>query len=336
MNTYSSIQLPWRGFSRWSGLIVATVGAATLAAWAVGLETMLRSSLDAAVIGPSAAIGLLLLGAAIYSCHKDEGAEGSPWLGRRKPTDIASALAIGSATIGLVAGILRASGADLSIDDFISGGSQRVAEARATGPEPWTTAAASLLAVSLLLVRSGGIWRTQTGQALVAVVVAGAYFVVLANLYEAQSALGSDLRTSSTLPIALILMLTGLAILSVRPRAGYMRFITGEQIGSRMALRLVPTIALAVPLVALGRVLGTRAGLFDYRLGTAIVVTVVMVGSSALIVWIARGLNRAARRLRVGRRTTRVYAAQRPRETRRRDDCGGRHPRTPAPGQSHR
>ncbi len=286
-------KLPWLGFARGAALVVTTIGVVVLFGWIAGIEQLTRPFSGASTMKANTALALTFLGVAILSAgfadrSLDKGATSRP----RRRVWMMLTLSLAAAAIGLITTIEYLAGVDPGFDNLITGAPPAGAAEYALRPSLMTAVTLTLLGTALAADRLDGVKSVHATQLLAFTATFTAYLAVLSHIYQAEFILGAELRTSVALTTAICLLLTGLAILCLRPFEGWMRIVTIENAGGNVTRRLIPAVALGIPLISLGRVLGTEAGLFDDRFGAALAVTLIALGISAAIIRLAIVMNR--------------------------------------------
>lgn len=286
-------KLPWRGFAVVAATVVTVLGAVVLTGWIFGVEQLTRPLSGTSTMKANTALALTLLGAAILleglatARSKDGAARRASRFAWLVPI-----LSLTAAAIGLVTVFEYAAAVDFGFDDLIAGSSGAGAATHALRPALPTAVALILLGSALAIDRLNGTTAMRARQLLAFAATCLAYFALLGHIFQAEIVLGAELRTSIALVTAVCLLLIGLAILCTRPFEGWMRIVTIENVGGKVTRRLMPAVALGLPLIALGRVLGTSAGLFDERFGAALAVVLVTLGASVAVARLAVEMNR--------------------------------------------
>lgn len=279
--------IPWRGFALAAALLVVFASVLVVTGWALAVESLTRPLGGVATMKMNTAIAVLLLGLAIvFSLRIPDGAKRDDrykWL-VIVPATIA-------ATIGLISLIEHVFKLGATFDDLIV---NLTAIDVTTANRPATLTSTLLLTSGLasVLLVNGDAWAVRVRQSLASFTFFGGYAALLGHIYDADQFFGVRQVSAMAVVTALCILLTGAAILMARPGEGWMSLLTTGDTGSSLALRLLPAIIVGIPLIGLGRVQGTRSGLFDAAFGTALAAAVTTTAVGALIVWIAVQMNR--------------------------------------------
>lgn len=297
---------------RW--IVVASVAVSgllpllALIGWATRAD-VLRSflpDLDAVML-PSTAVGLLLGAAALASIAFGRGAS--------RARRAAKLLALAASVIAFAITLEYGLGVDLGVDRVIFPTVVQAAEAGLPGrPSAMTGLALLFAGLSLfrLADRSGPAQRDAQILALVSGFIALA--ALIGFLYGSRRFI--EFLGGGRLPLALNTSLSLLAlsvgVLASTPRGGIMAVITADDVGGRVARRLLP-VAIVVP-IALEwlRLQGQRNALYSPAFGLSLGVSAIILVLTAVIWRSAHTLSRVDRKRTVAERErARLFAEER-------------------------
>jgi PAS domain S-box-containing protein len=270
-----------------SGLLAALIGGTALAGWTLepppGLHDLLAPR---AGFPPSAALGLLLLGAGVALVAPDWR---RPWIRRLALVPAAAAFALGVG--GLVEGV---AGVDLVLTGRLAAW-----QVLAAGRMASLTAVELLLGALALATLSIGRRRELLAAQILALAVLGVAGVALTgHLYGLHVLLQAVSQVAVvSLPSLVGWLAVALGLLFARPEVGVMRLVVDPTAGGASVRRLLPVTVVLVLLLGALRVWGEGRGVIPGALGSAIfaVTTVFLIGG--LIVWNALRLREAERSL---------------------------------------
>ncbi len=277
-----------RALARSSAVAACLVGLLVLVGWA--LDVMVLKSMGAALpaMRPSAALGLMLGGAALGL-----RLPASPHRARHR---LGTALALATALVGaasLVDGVITGGNGGLDAlflralgeDGFVSPGAES---------SPLTGLCLMLLGPALALVDRGHPQRLSWSDALVAL-------ALMAALTGLNGFLLGPLVTPAAAPFfqersmglhtTCVLMLLAMGTLCARPQLGLMARLTRDTLGGFVARRLVPVTLLGPPVLGLTLVLIHLTGGLSHDAKLPLFATVVAAGGATLVLLAARALD---------------------------------------------
>ncbi|NBD09852.1 sensor histidine kinase [Corallococcus silvisoli] len=277
-----------RALARSSAAASCLVGLLVLVGWA--LDVMVLKSMGAALpaMRPSAALGLLLGGAA---------------LGLRLPAAtsvhrhrLGTLLALSTALLGaasLVDGVITGGNGGLDAmflhllgeDGFAPPGIR---------PSPLTALCLMLLGPALALVDRGHTQRLSWSDALVALTLMAALLGLngfLLGPLVTPAAVPFFQERSMGLHTTCVLMLLGVGTLCARPHLGLMARLTRDTLGGFVARRLVPVTLLGPPVLGLTLVVMHLTGGLSHDAKFPLFATVVAAGGATLVLLAARALD---------------------------------------------
>jgi PAS domain S-box-containing protein len=260
---------------------VAVLAVLTLWGWILDAPRLRDFGADFLPMPLAAALGFLLLACSFFSASGDNPRE-------RRASHAAAAAA---ALIALLSFVENVAGASLGMN-FAFVTAWRGIMPAGMGLAP--ALAMLLLAVATPLAHDVRWWRLPANS-LIAVLTGGLAFFALLGL--SLRMLRLDIAApllGFPLPAALATLLAAFALAAGRPSAWLIEVLSGRSTGAVVTRWLLPA-AFGVPLViGWTRVVAEREGLFSEAFGMALF-TVVMIGVfSALVLWVARTLDRSA------------------------------------------
>lgn len=277
-----------RALARSSAAASCLVGLLVLVGWA--LDVMVLKSMGAALpaMRPSAALGLMLGGAA---------------LGLRLPATphriqhrLGTALALATALLGaasLVDGVITGGNGGLDAL-FLRLFGEDVSASPGIVPSPLTGLCLMLLGPALALVDRGHPQRLSWSDALVVLALMAALTglngFLLGPLVTPVAAPFFQER-SMGLHTTCVLMLLAMGTLCARPELGLMARLTRDTLGGFVARRLVPVMLLGPPVLGLTLVLLHLIGGLSHDAKLPLFATVVAAGGVTLVLLAARALD---------------------------------------------
>ncbi|HYC66325.1 MAG TPA: PAS domain-containing protein, partial [Reyranellaceae bacterium] len=262
MRAPSSLQAFLFRIARTAYGLAAVIGAAALWGWAIGVAWLRDLGADFAPMSAAEAVAFLLLGASFHAAHQ----EGFSY--RRSSYSaaaVAAALAIFAFFLDILGGMSAA-----------------------------TAIVIGLLALVTPLPRDVRVFG-WSANALAACAIAGvALFALLgATLRVLRFDVAAPLLGFSV-PGAIAASLAAFALLIARPSAWLMDTLASRRTGAVVTRWLLPAAVFVPLVVGWIRLFAERAGLFSEAFGVALF-TAVMIGAfSALVLWVARTLDRIA------------------------------------------
>src|SRR5437879_4128910 len=231
-------------------------------------------------MSPAAALGLVLLGSALWLSSERETSRAVAW--------VADACAAAAALIGLVrlSGYLL--GFDPGLDHLLFG--QRVDAAAGPPSRLAFQSALNLLLVgaALLLQR----WNTLRAQVAVQLLAVAAAVVALVGV--TAHAYGTRLLYGAmSLNTAVAFLTAAAGVLWRRPDRGFAALVASPTLGGGLTRRLLPAIIVVPLLLGWLRLAGQQAGLYDTAGGTALFASGIVAVLGALAWWSARSLDQA-------------------------------------------
>jgi signal transduction histidine kinase len=259
-----------------------------LSGWAFHLTWL--TTVGIASMKPNTAVGLFLLGLALWQLAVRPGGRAALWTGRAA----ASAVLV----LGLVTMAEYLSGWDPGIDRLLFPAPAPTYSTPYVGRMGFNTALALVLLAAALLALGGGRHRrlAETGAALACLLALAA---LLGYVYGVEPLTRVTVAaTQMALHTALVVLLLGAAVLRAVPEGWLSRILTGDSPGSVQSRRFLPLIFCFV--IALGwlRLEGQRAGAYGTELGLSIMVLACLVVITATFLWSSSLVDRldAARR----------------------------------------
>lgn len=281
-------------FSRLAAGVILSLGLAVLAGWAFDVAILKSVAPGLAAMKPMTAAGFVFAGASLWLLQPDQ-AESKRRAGRL--------LAVLACVLGVAVLVEYLLGRDLGLDLLLFPRSV-VEEAQQTGlahagrMSPASAAMFVVLGAALMLTRFRTLAALTDGLclagALIAMAALSGYLLDIASLYR----FGPYDSTAAHTAAAALLLASG--IVSMYPDQGLMRIITGEDIGSVMARRILPAIIIVPWMLAWFRWRGELAGVYSASIGLVLFATSVIIVFAMIILWTATRLNRAE----VARRAT--------------------------------
>jgi len=265
---------------RVAGGVVIVIGLGALAGWQLDVAWLKSFAPGQATMSPAAALGLVLLGSALWLSSERETSRAVAW--------VADACAAAAALIGLVrlSGYLL--GFDPGLDHLLFG--QRVDAAAGPPSRLAFQSALNLLLVgaALLLQR----WNTLRAQVAVQLLAVAAAVVALVGV--TAHAYGTRLLYGAmSLNTAVAFLTAAAGVLWRRPDRGFAALVASPTLGGGLTRRLLPAIIVVPLLLGWLRLAGQQAGLYDTAGGTALFASGIVAVLGALAWWSARSLDQA-------------------------------------------
>jgi len=148
-----------------------------------------------------------------------------------------------------------------------------------------------LMGVALLLMGWDTTWGDRLAHVFSLLIALLSGLAGLGYAFGATALYGLGTYSQIAVHTALTFLIISVGLLSARPEGGLVAILTSKNMGSFMARRLLPT-AIILP-ISLGWIYlqGQLAGLYDTRLGLALMVSSSMAAFVGIIWWSARLLN---------------------------------------------
>lgn len=271
----------------WCASVAVALGALALAGWASEFLLLASISTSGAPMKPNTAVGMLLGGAALFILTRPVPA---------RLRAVAYACGVAAALLGLLTLLEHAAQVNL-IDDLLFG------DLAHTGLPPARPAPSAALSLVLLGLAAAGldakadrVRRAVQASALAALVVA-----LLSTLQETYGGIGSFGLLgveAMSLSTALATMALATGILCARADTGWMALFASEGAGGHIMRALLPVVVAAPAALGWLRVEGQELGLFDFRLGAALVAVTSTALLATLVIWGARRAERMDAELR--------------------------------------
>ena len=270
-------------FASASIVVTAAIAALTLWGWALGAAELRHFGATTIPMPPGGAIGFMLVACSFYAAQRDDAR------GRRSARIAAGAAFI----VSLLS--LAEHFADVALGMSFSFASRWAGHPTAT-MSPAAALTMLLLAIAAPLARDPKVLGVPVNS-LVAWVSGGVgAFALLGfsfRLFSIDYQLAPLLGFS--LPQALATVAAAAAFVAARPSRWLLRMLHGESGGDEVARWLIPA-AFVVPIAfAWVRLLAERVGLFGEAFGMALFTAVMIAAFSALVLWVARTLDRSIR-----------------------------------------
>jgi PAS domain S-box-containing protein len=287
--------------ARACGIAALGIGLAVLAGWTLDLDFLKSVIPGAATMKPPTATCFALAGAAILQLQRPD----------TRAARVGRGLGLLIALIATLTLLEYAFGVDLLVDRLLffdalmAGGtpeSRRMALATAVGLLG--------LGASLGLTDAPGTLARRAEQSLAIVAVSIGAVGVEGYFYSIEALYRFSPYGSVAIHTAVLLLLTGLGVLCLRPDRGVMAVLNSRYLGGLLARRLLPVALVAPVLIGWLRLWGQRQGYYGTEVGLALFATVNL-SMFAVLIWLgARGLNRADA---VSRRSEEALTAERER-----------------------
>lgn len=287
----SASVLSYRRFATISALISVAMSLMVLAGWWLHIPAFTGVLPGLITMKPNTAVCFLLIGIAIFLLRAPIKKSVSTHLAELW---VARGCALLAAAIGAGSFVERVFGYDFGIDLLLFHGTLLATNI----PTPGLMAAAAgagffLMGMALLLVD----WETRNGQrpaqwlAIISIVIG--LVALLSYIYSVTDLFGPTGHTGLALHTALIFMLQGAGILSIRSASGTMAVITSSGLGSLMSRRLFPIIVVFSVTIGWLRLKGQNAGYYGTEFGLAIFAASNIVILAIVLLFGAIWLNRA-------------------------------------------
>jgi len=262
--------------------LVATLAAAVLVGWLLGVDALKRVVPGAVSMNPATALGFIAAAWALAA---------ATFSGSRFP--IAGRIAGGAVVL---LGVLRLLGymtdSDIRIDRLL------FADRLDTG-EPFPNQIAPNTALLFVLVGIGLItldveirrrWRPAEFLAHACGFVATV--AILGYAYGVRSFYGVGVFIPMAIHTALAFLLLGLGMLTARPQRGLVRMVIGNTGGGMILRRLLPAVLLIPPVLGWFAISGERMRLFPSAVGVALFAGAIMAALAVLVCFSAWSIDR--------------------------------------------
>lgn len=269
-----------------AGLLGAATGVFALVGWAIGLDWPTRILPGQPVMMPLTAVGIAASGIAVALLDL-EGRAGL--IGRR----LARGLGVLVALIGLAVLAQYIAQQDLGIDRLLLFDEARERVATSPGrPSPHTATAFAMVGVAIFLSASGPGRFVAVTDVLCFLAAGIPYAAIVGYASGAPEFNRISPSIGMSLPTALALIAILVGIVSTRGDMGIAAMLGARTTGGLMLRRLLPPALVVPPILAVLRVMGQRAGLYDTPVGIGIMTLAITgIGLVALFV-MSRALNR--------------------------------------------
>ncbi len=243
-------------------IAVIVVGVLVLIGWTVAIPVLTSWLPEGVQAKVNAALCLIGLGSALALTAGQKDARP----GRLAFAGAVIVIAIAGAT--LVEHLTRVS---LGIDQALVSDT-----ASAISPYPGRFAVqtgVAFIAAALGVVTLGRRWGSLYPAEILGIVCAAIGGIgILGYLYGAQGVLSLGSSTQVSLPTSCALAALGIALMAANPDHILVCLIRDPGIAGQVIRRIAPAVVIVVPIFALIRLLGERAGLYDEAVGLAIMV----------------------------------------------------------------
>jgi PAS domain S-box-containing protein len=269
-------------FARSAFAVAAAIAALTLWGWALGAPGLRHFGAAAIPMPPAGAIGFLLLACSFYAAAQEDARS-------QRNARIAAGLA---ALLGLLSLAEHFAGLALGMNfPFAS----RWAGYPTSPMSPSASLTMVLLAIATPLARDPRVLGVPVNSLVAAVTAFVAGFALLGLTLRALTGEGTTPLLNFALPQALATLAAAAGLAAGRPSRWMLRLLHGTSTGDEMMRWLLPA-AFIVPL-SFGwiRLLAERQGLFGEAFGSALFTCVMIAAIGALVLWVARTVDRSAR-----------------------------------------
>ncbi len=253
--------------------LAAFIAALALLGWVLGVRQLRDLGADFAPMPPAEAFAYLLLALGFFASQRDD------YRSRRAAYSAAAA----AAAIALFALVEALSGEPLGM--------------RMGGASPLSPATCILLlvlAVATPLSRHVRVLGVSASGLAACAIGAAAFFALLgASLRLLRFDIGAPLLDFSG-PGAVAALLAAFALSAGRPGPWLVETLSSKRTGAVVTRWLLPPAILVPMLVGWFRLLAERQGLFSEAFGMALFTVVMIATFSALVLWVARTLDRIA------------------------------------------
>jgi PAS domain S-box-containing protein len=252
-------------------LVVLAASSVVLIGWANGNDFLTRLLPGSHPVLPATAVSMMLIASALYFY--------------RSGTKLASER-VGRVLLLLALPVLLMNALLFLGDLFVPGQiDDRIAWLEILPQVPPNSAVALLLVSTGLLLID---WKRQNswpGPTLIALGGAIALFTILGHIYNAPALAQLDTRPAMAISSALLVVLLSVGASLTRPDRGLVAFLLANDLGAKMARRLLP-LGLIIPLlVGLVRLQAGEAGRIDVATGVAVSVAV-SIALVVAVIWV--------------------------------------------------
>jgi PAS domain S-box-containing protein len=252
--------------------LAALIATLALWGWAVGVPRLRDLGADFAPMAPAEALAFLLLAISFYASQRDD-------YRNRRAAYSAAAVSAGIALLAFVEGI---SGDSLGMSFGVAGMSTA------------TCIMVLLLAVVTPLARDFKIFRLSANGLAGGAIGAVAFFALLgASLRVLRFDVAAPLLGLSA-PGAVAALLAAFALAAGRPSPWLLDTLSGRRTGAVVTRWLLPAAFFVPMTIGWIRLFAEREGLFSEAFGMSLFTLLMIATFSALVLWVARMLDRAA------------------------------------------
>ena len=265
-----------RGFS----LIIVAVACIVLLGWLFQFEAFKSVLPGLATMKTNTALGILFGGISLLAYHNEREQDGYRRVGQ------------GAALIALAIGLLTlceyAFGWNLGIDEVLFK-DPATATANFPGrPSPITALNLVLSGGALFLLPLSKLRRPR--QLMAIVMVAISFLAIVGYVYGVDSLYSVFIYSSMAIHTAILFVLTGLAILFIRPEEGFISLFTTEHLPGIMTRRLLPACIFVPTILGWLILQGQRSGQYDLTISLALFSVLTVAIMTTITWWNARYL----------------------------------------------
>jgi len=270
-----------RAFSGWAALVVAATGTFVLAGWALDVGALKSIAPGLATMKANTALAFLLSGAALWLLQEKRAG---------RYVNLARALALAVALIGLLSVLENLLGWDLGIDQLLVPNSSPAGLAGAPGRMALATALNFLLlGLALLFLDAPGSATDYPAAAAGTV----SLIAVIGYAYGIRALYSVGAFASVALHTAIGFAILSIGILAARPERGLTALVTNARPGGTL-MRTLLLPAVVIPIVLGWLCLqGQRAGLYGTEFGVALFAMSNIVVFLGLAAWTGRSLDKS-------------------------------------------
>jgi PAS domain S-box-containing protein len=275
-----------RQWSKFLNGLVFVLGVLVLLGWAFDIDIFKHASPGLVAMNPATAVCFILSALSLFML-----AEGDKASRKKKLGTTLAFIVLATGILKLVSLIL---GIDIPIDsslfhsklevDIVGNVTNRMA--------PNTAFGFVLVGISLLFLNQQTSKFRTPSQYLALIMGALGILSVLGYLYQVQAFYGFMAYIPMAIHTATCFLLLALAILFTHPEKGIMAEFSGNQAGAIIAQKLIPAAIIIPVILGFFKVYLTWKGLITDEMGISILVLGNMIIFLALIMLIARELNR--------------------------------------------
>ena len=252
--------------------LAGLIGVGAIAGWALGLARLRDLGADFAPMAPAEAIAFVLLATGFHAAHRHD-------LRQRRTAVLAAAAAGGLALLSLAETL---------------GGQPLGLAFNARPMSPATSLSVILLALVTPLARDRRLLGMSANGVAAAVIGAVALFALLgASLRMLRFDVAAPLLGLSA-PGAVAALLAALALAFGRPTPWLLETLSSRRTGAVVTRWLLPAAFVLPMTLGWVRLFAERAGVFGEAFGMSLFTLVMIATFSALVLWVARTLDRIA------------------------------------------